>query len=178
MLDLKYTLFFDSGKVLYVDNIYRFICQYDICLFAVDMRFSSDVNIPVLNYYYNTRKERVVDRFYVYNENGVMISPELMYTEVVKEYNKERPVWWHGKLHYNAYNWFRYRRRKSHTNRRYKTPKTQQERRKNHPVLEDGEPPIRAKRSPSNLRTHWDDVHQRHSCSWKSTKRKHQYKDK
>lgn len=183
MFDLKYTLYYDSGKILEVDNLFRFMMSRDICYFIVDMKFDKPVNIPVLKYYYQSRKDmfnyHYIDHYYVYNENGVMISPELLYAEFMKEYhNKDRPVWWNGKLHYKFNNWLRHRRKKSHTYRKYKTPKTQSERRKNFPVLEDGEPPIRAKRSPSNLRTNWDDIHQRHSCSWKSSKRKHQYKER
>lgn len=168
----KFVLYYDNGKVLEVTDLYKYARSVGATQFYMSMKFSTKIkktqmfryeSIDYMNYYEHECG------FFLYTASGVMISPELFKGEFTKKYWDDVDARWG--------NW-RWRRRRSHNGRRYKRPQTHQERTWGCAVQKDeGEPEIRGSRKPSSLRTYWDDVNSRYSCSWKDqSKRKRQYK--
>ena len=104
-----------------------------------------------------------------------MVSPDLLLAEYNKKYNEGRK-----QICWNRLYWTRPMTTagNKHTRTVDKRPRNQQARRMAAGVVkEEGEPPFRGARSQKELRTLWDEVQVRRSCSWKNcTKRKKQYK--
>lgn len=113
--------------------------------------------------------------FFLCNEKGLLISPDLFYGEYEVIWNK----YWEQRNHTRTMH-FKHNRSwvHKHNNTRYKHPQTMNARRASCAVLkEEGEPEFRGKRKVRSIPTLWDDKRTRHGTGWKySTKRKHQYK--
>jgi|SRR6478609_3199275 len=182
--DQTFVIYHDSGKTEIVDDLYTYVyTSGGIQNFHSRMKFNlgpykkaDDSMYGYRSWWYSRPISDNHIGFYLYTESGLMISPDLLFAEYNKKYNEGR-------------NWYIYRSRyywtrpmttagNKHTTRRDKRPLNQQARRMAAGVVkEDGEPPFRGARSHKELRTHWDDISVRRSCSWKNcTKRKKQYK--
>lgn len=171
----KYIIYWDNGNVEFVDDLYSHIRpRFDD--FYAQMKFSLKVDKPINNFYYFSpyRSFKTIggamhdNGFYLYNENLVMISPDLLYSEYTKISSN----------HVSEY-MKRLRKRQhstSHTTSFYKKMHTLPARRAACAVQKsEGEPEFRACRR--KLPNPWDEYMSKKSCSWKnSTKRKKQYK--
>ncbi|WNV47259.1 hypothetical protein ENKO_150 [Klebsiella phage fENko-Kae01] len=178
--DQTFVIYHDTGKTEIVDNLYEYIYAFGgIRRFHCLMKFNLGAfqkhegrDYYRIHGWWYSRSDWVYHNhmsFFLYTQKGMMISPDLLLTEFSNE-NARR---WYGntkasKRQYKA----------SHTSYHFKRPKTQQSRRLAAGVVsEEGEPEFRGARRYAQLRTYWDDVHVRTSCSWKDcTKRKRQYK--
>lgn len=175
-----FVIYHDSGETIIVDDLCKYISDHGgIINFHSRMKFNLGSYQKNKFYGYSGwyTSSPISDNhygFYLCNERGLMISPDLLYAEYQK---------------INAYNNSLYYKRRylsrrmntagnRHTTRHDKRPKNQQARRIAAGVVtEEGEPPFRGARSHKIIRTHWDDINVRTSCSWKNcTKRKRQYK--
>ena len=174
----KFVLYSDGGEVIFVDDLLSFIAKFGGgTKFIEHMKFNiheyekvrSDIGYIPWNSRWNA-----VAKFFVCTEDGMMISPDLMYGEYSK-------YWYNAWDERTALRNKRYRHvrgnNKSHTYTTYKRMGTHPARRSAAGVVkDDGEPTFRGKRNLHYLPTYWDDIKTRRSCSWKNTKRKNQYK--
>lgn len=175
----KFKILHDNGKIEFVDNLFEYMIKYGYSNFYYEMKFSiKPEDKPSVNwngysdYWYKTYKH--TRSFYVYTENNIMISPDLL----LAEYNS---LYEHlFKIRVQKENTKRkHKCRKSHTSRRYKKLNTLPNMRNTCLVLKDeGEPEFRSKLKGEYMSIWMDDAPpSRRSTSWKvSTKRKRQYK--
>lgn len=181
--DQTFVIYHDSGKTEIVDDLYTHIRQTgDIRRFHSFMKYNlgpykkaDDSMYGYTSWWYSRPIECNHVGFYLYTESGLMVSPDLLFAEYNKKYNEgRRQICW------NRVYWTRPMTTagNKHTRTVDKRPHNQQARRMAAGVVkEEGEPPFRGARSHKELRTHWDEVQVRRSCSWKNcTKRKKQYK--
>lgn len=168
--DQVFTIVHNSGKVEFVEDLYQYADNMFVNRFYMNMQYHEKVEKNPLRYC-GAYEYCTSEGFFLYSQNGVMISPELF----MEEYLNARAEYWNK--HYNSRKMKR-QWRNTHTIGRYKKPKTLAAKRAACAVVkEEGEPEFRCARQNSSLSTFWDDIHVRSSCGWKtSTKRKRQFK--
>lgn len=182
--DQTFVIYHDSGKTEIVEDLYTHIRQSgDIQRFHSFMKFnvgpyrrSSDVFYQQYrSWWYSRPVECNHVGFYLYTQSGLMVSPDLLLAEYNKKYVSNSKYYRWGRIYWTRRMITAGNR---HTTRRDKRPHNQQARRMAAGVVkEEGEPEFRGARKHKQLRTHWDDISVRRSCSWKNcTKRKKQYK--
>lgn len=176
----KFKIFHDNGNIEFVDNLFEYLQNYDITTFYYKMKFSlKSENKPFVNhrgykdYWYNQNKFEIRS-FYLYTENNIMISPDLL----MNEYNSlYKELFEYRNDLRNKVLTHKYSKRR-HTSRQLKQVTTLHNLRNISSVLKDeGEPEFRSKHKV--YMPYWfDDLPpSRRSTSWKvSTKRKRQYK--
>lgn len=179
--DQTFVLYHDSGKTEIVEDLYTYIRQSgDIRRFHSFMKFNvgpykkaDDSMYGYTSWWYSRPVICNHVGFYLYTESGLMVSPDLLFAEYNKMYMSRSWLssWRNPKRYMTTAG-------NKHTRTQDKRPHNQQARRMAAGVVkEEGEPPFRGARSHKELRTHWDEVQVRRSCSWKNcTKRKKQYK--
>lgn len=184
--DQTFVIYHDSGKTEIVDDLYTYIRQTgDIRRFHSFMKYNlgpykkTDEYYGTTCWWYSRPIECNHVGFYVYTQSGLLVSPDLLFAEYSKKYSEGRNWYFHGGRHYLKY-WTRPMTTagNKHTYTKDKRPQNQQARRMAAGVVKDeGEPEFRGSRRTAALKTHWDEVCVRRSCSWKNcTKRKKQYK--
>lgn len=168
-IEQEFVVRFVDGRTVLVDNIRDYIYSVGSNYFFAHMIFhipskTKKVFCPFSSYWgcvFHTNK------FYVYTENNMMVSPDLLIGELTKF---ERELYMNRKRRVRVY-------RPHHTHRVHKKMQTQQELRATKSVLlEEGEPAFRSKRTKRYLPSSWDDLIGRRSSGWKQNKRKKQYK--
>lgn len=180
--DQTFVIYHDSGKTEIVEDLYTYIWKAGIREFHVHMKFNlrpykkaSDDMYGYASWWYARDVTWNHVGFYLYTDSGLMVSPDLLFAEYNKKNNEGRTV-----ISWRRSQWTRRMTTAGnrHTRTQYKRPHNQQARRMAAGVVkEDNEPEFRGSRRTSALKTHWDDVCIRRSCSWKNcTKRKKQYK--
>jgi len=90
-----------------------------------------------------------------------------------------RPVYWEWRSRQRRPWRDRHGRKASKVYGNWRSPKTTNERRQAFQNVDEGEPPIRARRNKTNLINAWDDTITHNDASWKTqSKRRHQYRPK
>lgn len=176
-----FVIYHDSGKTEIVDDLYTHIKTLGgIREFHCRMKFSigkfknaSSGFYGYASWWYAANVPMNHVGFYLFTERGLMVSPDLLFSEYNKKYETWRDTWWDRRK-----NRWMTTSGNHHTTNRFKRPHNQQARRIAAGVVkEDGEPEFRGCRTHKALRTYWDEICGRQSCSWKNcTKRKRQHK--
>ncbi|EBS4516722.1 hypothetical protein DQT32_04840 [Salmonella enterica subsp. enterica serovar Braenderup] len=177
----KFKIFFDNGKIEEVDDLLEYIgYKYGaVENFYSRMKFS--VKVKKESFWYAnsslcSQYDWVVQDFYLYTSNNVMISPDLFRNEY-KKYRRERNYYIiYRNKGYTKKQWEHKRFRKGYTTTYTRDFDNFTARRAAASVVkEEGEPEFRGKRR--HLPDVWEEKMSRRSLSWKEcTKRKRQYK--
>lgn len=174
----KFVLYRDDGQVFFVDDLVGFISNFGGSAKFIDhMKFNVGEYKKArkqIGYISQTWWVGETAKFFVCTEDGMMISPDLLYGE----YSKYWYDAWGKRIEKRELQRRHIRgNNKRHTYTTYKRMGTHPARRAAAGVVtEDGEPEFRGKRGLHSISTFWDDIKVRRSCSWKNTKRKKQYK--
>ncbi|QOI71059.1 hypothetical protein pEaSNUABM50_00119 [Erwinia phage pEa_SNUABM_50] len=173
----KFKICYDNGNFVEVDDLLGYIgYTYGAAeAFYQRMKFTVKIDKSSFWSYSHSSMNDLVQTFYLFTENNIMISPELFKGEYLKYRNLETQIWHRNRL-YSMKQWRHFNYRRSHTTTYDRRMETIAERRAIAGVVkEEGEPEFRGRRRC--IPNPWDDIMARRSLSWKDcTKRKRQYK--